>query len=121
MESMARWMALCLTMTSENWALPRRHARTTARLPKAESPRTTMFPVAPTARAVAMAWATIRPPTLPEPVLPARSRIPAITDGRVGALIVVANGERRPDQRRWPAQRRRTLAPPIISRRRRGG
>ena len=32
-----------------------------------------------TARAVAIAEATMRPAPLPEPVLPARSRIPAIT------------------------------------------
>lgn len=58
-----------------------------------ESPRTRMWPLAPTARAVAIAWATIRPPPLPEAVLPARSRIPAITGAHVGVLIVVANGE----------------------------
>ncbi len=48
--------------------------------------------VAPAARAVAMAWATIRPAPLPEPVLPARSRIPAIT-AHSRVLIVVASGE----------------------------
>lgn len=59
-----------------------------------ESPRTRICPLAPQARAVAMAWATIRPAPLPEPVLPARSRIPAITGAAPGVLIVVANGDR---------------------------
>ena len=40
-----------------------------------------------------MAWATIRPAPLPEPVLPARSRIPAITGAACAVLIVVASGE----------------------------
>ena len=50
--------------------------------------------MAPAARAVAIAWATIRPAPLPEPVLPARSRIPAITGAQCCVLIVVASGER---------------------------
>ena len=37
----------------------------------------------PAARAVAVAWATILPAPLPEPVRPARSRIPAITGAAV--------------------------------------
>ena len=40
-----------------------------------------------------MAWATIRPAPLPEPVLPARNRIPAITGAECAVLIVVASGE----------------------------
>ena len=49
--------------------------------------------MAPAARAVAMAWATMRPAPLPEPVLPARSRIPAITGAECSVLIVVASGD----------------------------
>ena len=40
-----------------------------------------------------MAWAIMRPAPLPEPVLPARSRIPASTGAAVGVLIVVASGD----------------------------
>ena len=40
-----------------------------------------------------MAWATMRPAPLPEPVRPARSRIPAMTGADCGVLIVVAKGE----------------------------
>ena len=47
--------------------------------------------MAPAARAVAMAWAIMRPAPLPEPVLPARSRIPAITGADCAVLIVVAS------------------------------
>ena len=50
--------------------------------------------MAPAARAVAIAWATIRPAPLPEPVLPARRRIPASTGTQRCVLIVVASGER---------------------------
>jgi hypothetical protein len=50
--------------------------------------------VAPAARAVAMAWASIRPAPLPEPARPARSRIPANTGAQCAVLIVVASGER---------------------------
>ena len=49
--------------------------------------------MAPAARAVTIAWAIIRPAPLPEPVLPARSRIPAITGAECSVLIVVASGE----------------------------
>ncbi len=49
--------------------------------------------MAPAARAVAIAWAIIRPAPLPEPVLPARSRIPAITGAAVGVLSVVTSGD----------------------------
>ena len=49
--------------------------------------------MAPAVRAVAIAWATIRPAPLPEPVLPARSRIPASTGALCSVLIVVASGE----------------------------
>jgi hypothetical protein len=52
-----------------------------------------MLPVAPAARAVAIAWATMRPAPLPEPVLPARRSIPAITGPHAGVLIVVASGD----------------------------
>jgi hypothetical protein len=52
-----------------------------------------IFPDAPAARAVAIAWATIRPAPLPEPVLPARSRIPATT----GALVSVDRAQQRVD------------------------
>ena len=55
MAVMARWMARFLIITRENSALPRRQARTTVRVPKAESPRTRIFPVAPAARAVTIA------------------------------------------------------------------
>ncbi len=48
----------------------------------------------PAARAVAIAWATIRPAPLPEFDLPARSRIPAITGAARSVLIVVASGDR---------------------------
>ena len=40
------------------------------------------------------AWATIRAAPLPEPGLPARSRIPAITGAAVSVLIVAASGDR---------------------------
>ena len=40
-----------------------------------------------------MAWATIRPAPLPEPVRPARSRIPEITGAWPAVLIVVASGD----------------------------
>lgn len=50
--------------------------------------------MAPAARAVAIPWATMRPVPLPEPALPARSRIPAITGAAVSVLIVVANADR---------------------------
>jgi hypothetical protein len=40
-----------------------------------------------------MAWAIMRPAPLPEPVLPARSRIPAITGAHPPVLTVVASGE----------------------------
>ena len=50
-----------------------------------------MAPVA--ARAVPIAWATMRPAPLAEPVLPARSRSPAITGAEPAVLIVVASGE----------------------------
>jgi len=36
----------------------------------------------------------MRPAPLPEPVLPARSRSPAITGAAVSVLIVVASGDR---------------------------
>jgi len=42
---------------------------------------------------VPIAEATIRPAPLPEPVFPARSRIPAITGAQPAVLIVAANGE----------------------------
>jgi hypothetical protein len=42
---------------------------------------------------VPIAEATIRPAPLPEPVLPARSRIPAITGAEFAVLIVVASGD----------------------------
>ena len=45
-------------------------------------------------RRLLRAWATIRPAPLPEPVLPARSRIPATTGALVRVLIVVASGDR---------------------------
>ncbi|MCW2624450.1 MAG: hypothetical protein QOF66_7443 [Mycobacterium sp.] len=48
----------------------------------------------PAARAVAMAWATIRPAPLPEPDLPARGRIPAMTGAARSVLMVAANGEK---------------------------
>lgn len=48
----------------------------------------------PAARAVAMAWATIRLAPLPEPDLPARSRIPAMTGAARSLLMVAANGEK---------------------------
>ena len=59
----------------------------------------------PAARAVTIAWATIRPPPLPEPVFPARNRIPAITGAARSVLIVVANGE---------SPLRRTCLPAIL-------
>jgi hypothetical protein len=45
--------------------------------------------MAPAARAVPIAWATIRPAPLPEFARPARSRIPAITGAEPAVLIVV--------------------------------
>ena len=47
-----------------------------------------------------MAWATIRPAPLAEPVRPARSRIPAITGADPAVLIVVASGDS-PLRRIW--------------------
>src|ERR1700739_4548271 len=82
-----------LVNTSETGAPAGRQARTTARVPEAASPRTTMLPLTPAARAVAIAWATILPAPLPEPLRPARSRIPAITGAHRSVLIVAANGE----------------------------
>jgi hypothetical protein len=93
MASMARCTARFFVSARENSTPPRRQARTTARVPKAESPRTRIFRLAPAARAVAMAWAIMRPAPLPEPVLPARSRIPATTGAAVAVLIVVASGD----------------------------
>jgi hypothetical protein len=43
---------------------------------------------------VVIASVTIESAPRPEPALPARSRIPAITGAAVGVLIVVANGDR---------------------------
>src|SRR5687768_15902506 len=57
MASMARCTARFLVNAKENSTPPRRQARTTARVPKAASPRTRIFPLAPAARAVAMTWA----------------------------------------------------------------
>lgn len=83
-----------LVVTTENCAPARTQVRITAWVPYAESPRTMMVPVAPTWRAVVMAWATIRPAPLPDPVLPARNRSPAITGAAWSVLIGVASGER---------------------------
>ncbi len=52
------------------------------------------MPVAPAAGAVRTASLTIGPAARPEPALPARSRIPAITGAPVSVLIVVASGDR---------------------------
>jgi hypothetical protein len=49
--------------------------------------------MAPAARAVPIAWATIRPAPLLELARPARSRIPAITGAHDAVLIVVASGD----------------------------
>ena len=57
------------------------------------SPRTRIVACAPTARAVPIAWATMRPAPLPEPVLPARNRSPATTGAEPRVLIVVASGD----------------------------
>src|SRR4249919_858054 len=83
-----------LVSTTENRTFAFRHAPTTALLPYAESPRTRISPVAPAARAVLIASRTIDAAPLPEPALPARSRIPAITGAACRVLIVVANGDR---------------------------
>jgi hypothetical protein len=80
-------------IASENCAPWRTQAPTTAREPYMLSPRTRIVACALTARAVPIAWATIRPAPLPEPARPARSFIPAITGAATGVLIVVANGE----------------------------
>ena len=48
----------------------------------------------PAARAVATAWAIMRAAPLPELVLPARSRAPAITGAPCSVLIVVTSGDR---------------------------
>jgi hypothetical protein len=50
-----------------------------------------------------MAWATIRPAPLPEPVFPARKRIPATTGAAVSMLTVVASGESPFRRTRLPA------------------
>lgn len=42
---------------------------------------------------MARPWATIRAAPLPEPDLPARNRIPAITGAAVAVLMVGASGE----------------------------
>ena len=47
-----------------------------------------------TARAAATAWAIMRAAPLPELVLPARSRAPAITGAPVSVLIVATSGDR---------------------------
>src|SRR6478672_6718351 len=77
MAAIARSMAAVRVITNENCAPCRTHAATTARLPYAESPRTRIWPLAPTARAVPIAWATMRP--TPCPSWPAR---PAATARR---------------------------------------
>jgi hypothetical protein len=46
--------------------------------------------VAPAARAVLIAWVTIDAAPLPDPALPARSRIPATTGAPVSVEMVVA-------------------------------
>jgi hypothetical protein len=48
---------------------------------------------APAARAVAIASRTIDAAPLPEPALPARSRIPASTGAPCSVLSVVASGD----------------------------
>jgi hypothetical protein len=55
------------------------HVPTTAREPKAESPRTRIVVSALMARAVRIAWATMRAAPLAELARPARNRSPAIT------------------------------------------
>ena len=50
-------------------------------------------PLAPAARAVVIAWATMRAAPLPELDLPARSRIPVTSGGVVSVLMVVTSGE----------------------------
>ncbi len=47
-------------------------------------------PLVPAARAVAMAWASIRPAPLAEAVLPERSRARAITGAAVGVDTVAS-------------------------------
>ena len=47
--------------------------------------------MAPAARAVPIAWATMHPAPLPELARPARSRSPAITGAEPAVLIVVAS------------------------------
>ena len=101
-------IALLRVIASENCAPCRTHARTTLREPKAESPRTRICPAVRAVRAVRavpIAWATIRPAPLAEPVLPARSRSPAITGAERGVLIVVPSGD---------SPLRRTCLPAIL-------
>lgn len=81
-------------ITSENSALARRQARTTLRVPYAESPRTRICAAAPTERAVAIAPAIMCPAPFPDPVLPERSRIPAITGAQSSVLSTAASGDR---------------------------
>jgi hypothetical protein len=92
-------------MARENCAPWRTHVPTTARDPYMLSPRTRIVACALTARAVPIAWATMRPAPLPEPVLPARNRIPATNGAESGVLIVVASGE---------SPLRRTCLPAIL-------
>ena len=66
-------------IATENCAPCRMHVPTTAREPKAESPRTRIVVSALMARAVLIACATMRAAPLAELARPARNRGPAIT------------------------------------------
>ena len=79
MLSMARVIRGLRVITRENSIPAATAAPMTALLPNAESPRTMILPVAPQARAVLIAERSWEAAPRPDPVLPARSRISAIT------------------------------------------
>jgi hypothetical protein len=94
MPPIARFTVRCLASTTENHTPAFTQAPTTAPMPKAESPRTKISPVAPTARATAIASRSLETAPRPDPALPARSRIPASTGAPSVVLNVVASGDR---------------------------
>src|SRR3954462_9614968 len=79
---------------SEKFTPALRHATTTGPEPDAESPRTRIGPVAPAARAVAMACLTSEAADRAEPALPPPSRVAATTGAACGVLIAAISGDR---------------------------
>ena len=93
MAPIARFTDWFLASPNENFAPAFTTAAMTFPLPYAESPRTRMF-FAPAAFAVLIASVTMLAAPFPEPALPARSRIPAITGADLPVLIVVTSGDK---------------------------